>query len=98
MSAPSSNKPPPNASPSENANPAVLTLRTPGCILALKPRWQSCDIVANSSFIIRNCHTGSVFCVDMVGWLILRGFVGERLILKGFVVVVVLGFTIVNVC
>ena len=43
-------------------------------------------------------HTGSVFCVDMVGWLILRSFVGERLILKGFVVVVVLGFTIVNVC
>ncbi len=46
----------------------------------------------------REKHTGSVFCVDMVGWLILRGFVGERLILKGFVVVVVLVFTIVNVC
>ena len=39
-----------------------------------------------------------MFYVDMVGWLILRGFVGERLILKGFVVVVVLGFMIVNVC
>lgn len=38
------------------------------------------------------------FALILVGWLILRGFVCERLILKGFVVVVVLGFMIVNVC
>ena len=51
-----------------------------------------------SQRIVLSKRTASVFCFDMVGWLILRGFVGERLILKGFVVVVVLGFMIVNVC